>query len=174
MLKRWGTWILAIGAIPLAVCAYDRLFGIKWVGAIDLDIEFVVKDGVTGKPVDGAKIAVVSEGGFYHDKNEKGFTLVTDQDGTAHRVCRDSMCYGTRSKLGFTDTYVVHLPWWEYRASAPTFEPSESFVLDVPEFARQVRRVGPRAAELVVPVSVTKYRESPTNEVDKNGNKNLH
>src|ERR1700732_3342445 len=108
--RRWWLWLLFLAAIPVALLGYDS-FMILWVGSTDLEIEFVVTEVVTGQPVEGAKIAVHSDGGFYREREEKGFTLLTDQDGIARRVCHDSMCFGTRSGLRFTDTYVVHLPW---------------------------------------------------------------
>ena len=157
-MKRWRLWLVGLAAIPLAVWGCDRLQTIHWVGHTDLEIEFVVTEAATGQPVEGAKIAVVSEGGFYREREEKELTLVTGQDGIASRVCHDSMCFGTQSGLRFKDTFVVHLPWWHYRVTADGFEPSELAYLVVLEYIRQVKRIGPGAAKLIVPVSIQKGR----------------
>jgi hypothetical protein len=59
-------------------------------------------------------------------------------------------------RAGFTDTFVVHLPYWRFRVVADGYEPGEWTELDVPQYIRQARRAGPRKAKLVVPVSLHK------------------
>jgi hypothetical protein len=138
------------------VWLWDRLLTIQWVGWTDLEIELLVADTTTGQPVEAATIEVHSEGGFYEEREPQRFTLVTDREGVAKRVCRRSMCCGTQSGLKFTDTYVVHLPRWRFRVSAPDCQASKWIDLDVPEYIRQVQRVGPGAAKLVVRVPLQK------------------
>lgn len=152
MRKRWRWTVLLVAAIPLAVLAYDRAVKSSWVGYADLEIEFLVVDAASGQPVKGAEVAIQSEGGFYAERDEAPFTLRTDAVGSARRVCHDSMCFGTQSGMRVTDTYAVHLPWWSYRVSAPGYQPTSPDFLDVGERVRQVQRVGPRAARLVVRV----------------------
>jgi hypothetical protein len=156
MRRRWGIWLLVLAAVPLAVWCFDRVQLIYWVGGTDLEVEFVVTDAATGEPVEAAEIGILSEGGFYRERDEKQFALRTDREGVARRVCHDGMCFGTQSGLRFTDTYHVHLPWWFFRVSAPGYEGMEPVYLDEPEYVRQVRRVGPRAAKVVVKVRIRK------------------
>src|SRR5262249_17538012 len=152
MRRRWWKWLFVLVPIPALVWGCDRAGTIHWVGATDLEIEFVVTDGASGQPVAGAQIDVDSRGGFYDKSAEEQFQLTADADGKARRVCRNAMCFGTRSGLGFTDTFVVHLPWWRFRASAPGFRTGEWQELDVPEYGRQVQRVKPGRSRLLVPV----------------------
>ena len=172
MRTRWR-WLVLFGlaVIPLTVWGYDRAFTVHWVGHTDLEIEFVVTDATTGHPVEGAEVAVRPDGGLYQERDEAAFALRTDAAGTARRVCHSSMCFGTQSGLGFTDTYVVHLPWWDVRVSAAGCEPVGNFFLDVPEYVRQVERVGPRAAKLVVQVSLRKSAAEPLGAPDRGGGK---
>jgi hypothetical protein len=160
--RRWR-WFVLLAAIPLAALGYDRLFKVYWVGGADLEVEFLVVDAATGAPIEGAEVAVQSDGGFYEGKerDEAPFALRTDAAGAARRVCRDSMCFGTQSGLRITDTYVVHLPWWTFRVSAPGYEPAGPDFLDMPERVRQVRRAGPRAAKLEVRVPLRRTAAEP-------------
>jgi hypothetical protein len=144
--------------VPLLVWGYDRVQMIHWVGGTDLEVVFVVTDADSGSPIPGAEIKVWSEGGFYEGPDKGEFALLAGARGEARKVCRDSMCFGTRSGLGFTDTYVVHLPFWHFRVVAPGHEPSEWVDLDVLEYRRQVQRAGPRRARVVVPVSLHRQR----------------
>jgi hypothetical protein len=155
MARRRLMWLLlALIAAPLLVCGYDSLNTIYWVGSTDLEVEFDVTAVGSGAPVPGAQVEVQSEGGFYEEDTKQAFVLDADANGVARKDCRDSMCFGTQSGLRFTDTFDVHLPWWRFRVAAPGYEPSEWVNLDVMEYVRQVRQVGPRRARLVVPVSL--------------------
>jgi hypothetical protein len=171
MARRWWFVVGGLVAVPLLAVGYDRLQTRHWVGHTDLQVDFLVTDARTGQPVAGAKVAVHPDGGFYRDRDEPAFVLMTGGDGAARRVCHDSMCAATQSGLRFTDTYAVHLPWWYFRVSAQGFEASDIVFLDAPEFARQVRRVGPRAAELVVQVSLRKRTAEPRGAPDRAGDK---
>jgi hypothetical protein len=170
MARRWWKWLLlAVFALPLLVWGYDRLMIIYWVGGTDLEVEFAVAATSSGDPVPGVRVEVQSEGGFYEEGDKQEFTLVAEADGVARKQCRNSMCFGTRSGLGFTDTYVVHLPWWRFRVTAAGYEPSDWVYLDVPEYVRQVQRAGPRRAKLVVPVSLRKSGPQPGAAPDRGG-----
>src|SRR5438094_567944 len=103
---RWWLWLLALAAVVLVIWGIDR---VKWtyeVGCTDLAIEFAVGDAATGQPIEGATIDVYVEVAFYRrDAEEKRFSMRTDHGGISRRVCRDNMCTGKRSGLGFTDTF---------------------------------------------------------------------
>jgi hypothetical protein len=148
MARRWWKWLL-IGVI-------------HWVGHTDLEVEFAITDAATGAPIPSARVEIQqAKGGFYEDRDEKEFVLVAGADEVAHKECRDSMCFGTQSGLRFTDTFVVHLPYWWYRVVAEGYNSPERADLDVLELRRQVRRAGPGKAKLVVPVSLHPKQAEP-------------
>src|SRR5262249_3508694 len=80
----------------------------------------------------------------------------TDADGVARWEGRDLMCCGTRSGLGFTDTFVVNLPHLCFRVAAAGYQTSEWVDLDVPEYIRQVEGRRSGKAKLVVRVLLQK------------------
>lgn len=152
----WQKWLaMGVIAVPLCVWGYDRVLVIHWVGHTDLDVEFSISDAATGAPIRGARVEIQqTAGGYYEDRDEKGYMLASGDDGLARKVCRSSMCFGTRSGLGFTDTFVVHLPVWRFQAVANGYEPSQWTELDVPHYLQQVRQSGPGEAKLAVAVSL--------------------
>ena len=154
MARAWLIPVLVVGMVSLGILGYDRRQGIYWVGATDLEIEFVVTDSATGQPVDAAEIAVVSEGGLYREREEKQFRLVTDQEGSVRRTCHHSMCFGKQSGLRFTDTYGIHLPWWSFQVCAPGYESTDWRYLEPQEFEHRVQRTGSGRARLVVEVAL--------------------
>jgi hypothetical protein len=124
---------------------------IAWVGSTDLDVEFVISDADTGRPIAGAAVDIEQEeGGFCSDKDAKQFRLVTGPDGTAtHRL--GCMSFGITST--WKDSFSVHLPHWTFVVSADGYRPSEPVELDQPLYERQVeRRQG--SARLRVPVTI--------------------
>jgi hypothetical protein len=154
MARRWK-WLSFIAcAVPLAALAYDRSEVMSWVGHTDLEVEFAVAEAGSGTPVPGVRVEVKSDGGFYEEREKQEFVLVAAADGVARKVCRGSMCFGRQSRLGLTDTYAVHRPFWRFRVTAPGYEPTDWAGLDDPEFKRPVQEVGPRRARLIVPVSL--------------------
>jgi hypothetical protein len=155
MVKHWRLWLLVLAVIPLGACVYDEVFTWDWIGKTDLQIEFFVKDVSTGKPVEDATIEVIVEDGFYRERDEKEFKLVTGQDGMARRVCHDNKCCGIRSGLRFTDIFSVFLPGWRFKVSAPVFEPGGWVSLNS-EVIGQPKRLGPGISKLVVLVAVKK------------------
>src|SRR5215207_5993454 len=155
MARRWRNRLfLAAVVVPLLIWGYDRLQGIYWVGSTDLDVAFAVTDAGTGGPIPGARVEVQSEGGFYEERDEQEFVLVANSDGVARKECRNSMCFGTQSGLRFTDTFVVHLPWWRFRVTADGYESGDWTEMDVPENVRRAQRSEPGKAKLVVPVTL--------------------
>jgi hypothetical protein len=172
MARRWRIRLqITVVALPLLAWGFDRVQTIYWVGSTDLQVEFAVIDSDTGGPVPGARVEVQSEGGFSEERDRQEFALVAGADGVARKKCRDSMCFGTRSGLRFTDTFVVHLPWWRYRVVADGYRPTAWANLDVLEPRRQARRVGPGKANLVVPVSLHKGPADPGAGADQAGGK---
>jgi hypothetical protein len=169
MARRWKWLILIVCGVPFLISGFDRLMTIHWVGGTDLDIDFTVTDAATGAPIPGARVQIQSEGGFYAEDYKQEFVLVADAGGVASKECRRSMCFGTRSGLGFTDTFVVHLPWWRFRAVAEGYEPCDWVELDVPKYIRQARRAGPGRAKLIVPVSLHKRHADPGAVPDRGG-----
>jgi hypothetical protein len=148
----------------LLVLLCDRIQKIAWVGNIDLEVEFIITDASTGSPISGAHIDVLSEGGFYdggHKHEWEQFIMVADSEGRTSKECRNSMCCGIQSGLRFTDTFAVHMPWWLFRATAPGYESSEREGLNVLKYSRQVIKVGPRQAKVVVPVPLHKSLGEP-------------
>jgi hypothetical protein len=171
MARQWWKWLLAAAVVlPLLVCGFDRMEGIIWVGETDLVVEFAIKDDATGTSIPRARVEIQQRsGGFYEDREERDFVLVADGDGFTFRECRKSMCFGTRSGLGFTDTFVVHLPYWLFRVLAGEYESSEWINLDVPQYIRQTRRAGPGKAKLTVPVSLHKKHAEAGAPPDRRG-----
>ena len=158
--RRWKWLLLVVLGVPLFAWGGDRLLTIYWVGKTDLEVEFDVTAVGAGDPLPGARVEVQSEGGFYEERDKQEFVLETEAGGVARKECRGNMCFGTQSGLGFTDTFVVHLPWWQFRVTAPGYEPSEWVELDVPAYVRRVQRTGSHRARLVVLVSLQKSRAS--------------
>jgi hypothetical protein len=157
MARRWWKRLLVAAVVlPLLVWGCDSVQTIYWVGSTDLEVEFAVTDSATGSTIPDARVEVQSEGGFYEERDKQEFVLIAGADGVARKECHGSMCFGTQSGLRFTNTFVVHLPWWRYRVVAEGFDPTEWDNLDVLEQRRQVRRAGPGRAKLVVPVSLHK------------------
>jgi hypothetical protein len=153
----WKWLLLGLIVVPLFVWGCDRVQMIHWVGSTDLEVEFSIAHGAAGTPVPRARVEIHQDGGgFYEDQDEREFVLIADEEGFARRECRRSMCFGTRSGLGFTDTFAVHLPKWRYRVVADGFETIEWVYLDGP-----VRPAGPGKAKLGVPVTLNRKPAEP-------------
>src|SRR5262249_48273690 len=147
-MKRFWLCLAPFVVIAVAILIYDS-FRIAWVGHTDLEIEFRIMSADTGESIEGAAIAVKQDaGGFCEDTSAREFELHTDQDGKAQRVAKSCMCFGTQSRLKFTDTYAVHLPSWRFRVSADGYRPSATQDLDVPEYIRKTKRAAPGTARL--------------------------
>jgi len=138
-LKHIRRWLLPSAALLLCLAAYDRCLKTLWIGATDLEVEFVVCDGTTGKPVEGAKVICVAENEFGEGADEKEFALETDTHGIARRICHHRTCTGARSGLGFTNTFNVRMPPWRVCVSASGFEPSDVIQLNTLEPKRVLR-----------------------------------
>jgi len=101
---------------------------------------------------------VQSDGGFYEESESQTFSLRTDSGGVARKECPDSMCFGTRSGLRFTDTFDVHQPFWRFRIVAEHYEPIEWSNLNTIEHVRQTRSGGEGRTKLILPASLCKNK----------------
>jgi hypothetical protein len=164
-LNGWEWFVVGLIAVVLVLLALPAVQKVHWVGHTDLEVEFAVTDAATGEPIPKAGLEIHSEGGFYEEREPRDFKLVAGPDGRVSYLCRNSMCFGTSGL--FTDTFVVHLPWWRFRVVADEYEPGEWTELDVPEYIRQARRDGPGKAKLVVPVSLHKRHAEPDAAPDR-------
>ena len=155
MIRRWLYIALVIVATSFLAVVYDQVLFYSWVGYTELEIEFVVTD--SGRPVPGASVQVHSEGGFFKGgEEEEDFVLVTDGNGIARTSCDDVWCSGEKSGLRLTDTYDVYMPWWQFQVTAPDYHASECYFLASREFNKQVQRLGPGKAKLVVPIQLVR------------------
>jgi len=119
-------------------------------------VQFIVVDAVTGKPIDAAEIDVVHVDVDFCREKEKKFTLRTDKNGIASRMCHDDMICGTQSGLRFTDTYSVYEPSWVFKVAAPGYKTTELHnLLDMlRESGQRAERVKVGTAKLVIPFSM--------------------
>ena len=150
MRRRWKLLLIGITTLPLLAWGYDRLVAIHWVGHTDLEIEFIVVAESTAEPIEGATIQIRSEGGLNDEREPKRFALTTDPDGVSRRTCTGCMCFGTQSGLRFTNTFVVHIPWWYYQVSAEGFESTGEVSLDMIQNGRNIHRLGGGKSKLTV------------------------
>jgi hypothetical protein len=101
-------------AFGIAVWVIDRSQTDKWVGCADLSVEFAVTDADSGQPIPNARINIHCEGGFYDEveaDHKAPFDLLTNGEGIATRLLRNSRVIGSVSRLRFTDTYrIYHTP----------------------------------------------------------------
>jgi hypothetical protein len=164
-LSRWEWLVVGLIAVVLVLLALPAVQKVHWVGGTDLEVEFVMTDAATGEPVPKAGVEIHSEGGFYEEREPRDFRLVAGPDGRVSYLCRNSMCFGTSGF--FTDTFVVHLPWWRFQGLADGYEPGGWTELDVPEYIRQARRAGPGKAKLVVAVTLHKRQAEPVAVADR-------
>jgi hypothetical protein len=165
MRYQWLRWPLSVVFVTfVSLWVYDRVRAIVWVGSTDLEIVFAVTDAAKGEPIPGARVEVRSEGGRYEEDgvsqrdHKQEFVLVAGADGVARKECRNCMCFGRRSGLGFTDTFAVHLPFWEYRVVAEGYEPSEWADLEVSR--GQEQRLDGGKSRLVVRVPLCGKRDA--------------
>ena len=132
---------------------------VKWVGRTDLVVHFSVTDAETGLPVSNATVGIRSEsGGFCDDREPRSFTIATDANGNAKHTCTNCMCFGSRS--AFENTFVVHLPWWWFRATATGYSDFEPEYLDLPANIQRVQR-GKTFATISVPIQLRKLIAEP-------------
>jgi hypothetical protein len=151
----WKPWLLLAVVLLLLAWGFDSLLTIHWVGSTDLEIEFDIRDVVTGMPVPGARIEVRSDEDF-DDRDKLECMLNTESDGIARDLRHGTRCAGMRSGLGLTNTYSVRLPYWRFQLSAEGYEPGDWTELCAPQYRGKALRNGPGKAKLVVPASLRK------------------
>ena len=112
----------------LAVWVIDQSETALWVGAIELNVNFIITDASSGDPIPKARINIFNEGGFYDgadEDREKPFDIRTDADGIGARLLRNNRCTGRQSRLRFTDSRRAYWPVWNLRVFADGYETSE-------------------------------------------------
>lgn len=164
-MRHWRFWLLGLATVCLAGWGYDRVAWMDWVGGTDLEVEFVVTQNPSGQPIEGAEIAV-SKDSNYRAEREMQFQLRTDSSGSAQRRCH-CLAFGGSSGLFISRIYMVDLPWWYFQVSAPGYQTSEPMSLHVPEYERQVQRIGRGVEKLVVHVSLCKARAEQAPAADR-------
>jgi hypothetical protein len=153
-MRRWLFWLCLLGAVPLGVWLYDRVFLIYWVGHADVEVELRVADAATGLPVGGAMIEVHSDGTSCPEREPLRFGLEADHEGSARYLCRDCRACGIQSALGFRESSRAFPPLWKVRVAAVGYRTSAWIQLAEPRFARSMQQVRPGAAQLVVHISL--------------------
>ena len=78
----WKFILFAIVTVAVLVLGYDFVFAILWDGSADLEIEFVVTDRVSGRPVEKAIILIRSRSDSNEVREKETFSLETSPDGT--------------------------------------------------------------------------------------------
>lgn len=159
MARRWSICLFTISlllGLALLAWGFDRSQTIKWVGSTNLEVEFRITSAESDQPIRGARIQVLSHGGFYDDGEAEGpFELQTDAAGMAGRHLRNNMCIGTVSGLRFTNTYHVYVPTWRLRVSAAGYEPSAWVDLNA-EYRGKVQHEGPQRDRLTIRILLQK------------------
>lgn len=116
-LSRREWFVAALIVVVLVLLVLPAVQKVYWVGSTDLEVEFAVTDAATGQPIPKARIDIHSEGGFYEERERRDFQLVAGPDGRVSYLCRRSMSFGSSGM--FTDTFAVHLPFWQFRVTGP-------------------------------------------------------
>lgn len=148
-MRRGLKWLLLFAALLFVVVSIGDINPMIWVGSADLEMEFVVTDGVTGTPLQGAQIEA-----DYPEGGGEAFTLTTDTFGSATIKFANCTTAGKYSYFGLIDTWSLHLPGFRFRAAAETASPGDWQY--VQSYQSKVERIGPRQAWLVVPITVSR------------------
>jgi hypothetical protein len=144
---------IVAGCLLGLLAAVPALSTVKWVGSRDLAVRFVVVDGATGHPVPEAAVQIEqAKSSRCETEMPEEFVLATDGNGTAAKTVKRCMTFGSRGL--FEDTYYSHVPRWTFHVRADGYQPSRSWNLEEPEFARLVRR-GENASELTVRIELS-------------------
>jgi hypothetical protein len=152
--RRRLKWLILI-LIPIVLaCAYVAMPAVVWDGSTDLQVEFLIVDGFTGRPIDDAQIHVHAEpGGSCGEKQELTFDLRTNADGVAGRLCESCTSSGTYSLM--VETFGVRPPPWWFQASAEGYLPSTLDYLERRPYSKQAKRTD-RGAILTVRIELFK------------------
>jgi len=151
----WKRLLIAVFVLALLVIVYDRFGIILWQGMTDLEIEFVITDADSGKPVPKGRIEIQE----MEPRNEP-FGLIADDAGIARKICPDCRTGGAHSRLRFTDSWVLKMPSFMLHVTAAGYDPSARICLWEPKYREQVRRIGAGQAKLVVPIFLEKKQAS--------------
>jgi hypothetical protein len=156
--SRWWKWLLSLGIISLLVWGFDRAGGLYWTGQTDLEIEIAATEAGSDRRIPGASVEVES-----WDLSERlvkrEFVLLADEGGVVRKAFPRTRSTGSRSGLGFTDTFGVYLPMWRFRVSAAGYQSSEWIDLQLSEYARHVKRLG--SGKSLLPIQVPLQKVQP-------------
>lgn len=156
----WHSVLLKLAIVAGMVFVYDFFsfaLGTYWVGFKDLEITFLVTNAETNLPIARAIIDVPESKRAFCDECNDAFKLVTDVRGTAKRMCKNCMCFGSSGLPGRWNSFGTHVPSWVYHASAPGFHQSASLHLEQSEFRQTVVR-GDRLTTMQVAIKLQPVR----------------
>jgi hypothetical protein len=127
---------------------------ILWVGSTDLNVVFVVLDRDTKERISGADVEF---GSYGHDEGFSGeVRLKTDAVGVAFHVIENVRSSGRSGALEWKETFVVNVPYWQYRITAVGYEPIEFVFLRSHVQPGSIKQNGPRKSLIEVPVELRK------------------
>lgn len=152
--RLWWLVLITSIAVIIGLGTITNLGSVKWVGRKDLEVQFIVLDSESNEPLSNAKIHILQErSGPCEDQTQRRFEFVTDGNGSVKHMCKDCMCFGSRST--FEDTFASHVPAWRFHATADGYEDSQREDLENLEFAKRVKR-GDRYSTLSIPIRLQK------------------
>jgi hypothetical protein len=141
---------IAVATILLGIAGTVRV--LEGHGQTEVEVEFLVTDADTEQPIPGATVEVRGPGVEEGEQSQGGeVRLVTDEAGVARRRCRCTW-YGERGWL--RSTFTLLLPGWQFRASAPGYDPSQEMHFTEDQGHRSRRQNGSRA--FAVPIHLHK------------------
>lgn len=147
--------VIFLALTLLGAVIYDTTHVLRWSGATELTVEFVVLDAETGQPVDGAVLHIF--GCSSRGIGEAHFHTTTEPDGVAQLVIPYYACDGVLSRLHFTDTRVVSNPNWTIvSVTAPGYQALGTFSIREEPYRREITHTGPSKDHLVVPIALRK------------------
>lgn len=153
--RGWGFLLISLTAIPVAAVIFDYSGGIHWAGSTDLDVIFTVHDQRSGLPVECASIEIssVDKSHDFIENDIPHISLTTDENGTAHFICHDIFCAGSRSHLRIScDTFYAELPGWKVIVNAPDHRKFEDSRIDYPYSKYVARRTKPGNSQVTIPI----------------------
>ena len=150
--------ILIASGLLFCVCVIFFGYGIYWVGVRNLEINFVVIDAETGKPIAGGLVEIADEKSGRCADCDGPIKLVTNDEGVATQFCKNCMCGGYSGwELFFrwSETYGTTTPSWRFEASAPGYGRSGRLSLHKEEFRETIER-GDKGATMQVAIKLNR------------------
>jgi hypothetical protein len=147
-----------MAALPAALVAYNHFSGgAWWVGHGTLNVEFVVTDSQSGRPITDASLEILE---LDRPPNMTGnylFTLKTNEHGTVSKTM-SGMTWGTDFDSPFrTDTYAIDIPPWRVRTYADGYDDLDlQYIGRDGEQRRRTEYLGGSRNRLIVPIQLTR------------------